>query len=287
MLAIYKKELRSYFSSMIGYIFVAFMLIIIGVFFAIYNLMGGYSNIEYSLYGVTFVFLIIVPILTMKIMAEEQRQKTDQLLYTAPVRVTDIVLGKYLALLTILGIPMLIVCLYPLILSSYGAVRFAPAYLSILGFFLLGAANLAIGMFISSITESQVLAAVIAFGVLLLSYLSTGLVSIIPGTAVVSYIVLGVLALLLAFCFYLMTKHVMATCIVAVMAEAVLTLLFVFKREIYEGSLTKIIGILDCTSRFDYFSNGMVDLKAVVYFLSVCGLFVFLTVQSVQKKRWS
>lgn len=287
MLAIYKKELRSYFSSMIGYIFVAFMLVIVGVYFAIYNLYGGYANIEYALYGVTFVFLIIVPILTMKIMAEEQRQKTDQLLYTAPVRVSDIVFGKYFALLTTLLIPMAVVCFYPLILSIYGEVRLGPAYLSIFGFFLLGAADLAIGMFISSITESQVLAAVIAFGVLLISYLSTGLVSIIPGTALISYLVLAVLVLLLVFFFYLMTRHILATCIAGVVAEAVMAALYFLKGEIYEGSLTKIISMLDCTSRYDYFVNGMVDLKAVVYFISVAGLFIFLTVQSIQKKRWS
>lgn len=287
MLAIYKKELKSYFSSMIGYIFVAFMLIITGVYYTAYNLFQGYANIEYALYGVTFVYLIIIPILTMRIMAEEQRQKTDQLLYTAPVRVSDIVFGKYFALLTILLVPMLVVCLYPLILGIYGDVKYASAFLAIVGFFLLGAADLAIGMFISSITESQVLAAVIAFGVLLISYLSTGLVSFIPGTATISYLVLAVLMLLVIFFFYLMTKHIGATCVVGILAEGIMAALYFFKGEIYEGTLTKIIGILDCTSRYDDFVSGMIDLKAVVYFVSVAGLFIFLTVQSVQKRRWS
>ena len=123
MTAIYKKELRSYFSSVLGWLFIAFMSLLTGIFFSVYNLVGGYANIEYALSEVTFIFLIIVPILTMRIMAEEQRQKTDQLLYTAPVRGTEIVLGKYLALLTILALPMLVVCAYPLILKIYGNIQ--------------------------------------------------------------------------------------------------------------------------------------------------------------------
>ena len=123
MTAIYKKELRSYFSSVLGWLFIAFMILLTAIFFVVYNLAGGYANVEYALGDVTFIFLIIVPVLTMRIMAEEQRQKTDQLLYTAPVRVTEIVLGKYLALLTILALPMLVVCAYPMILRLYGDIQ--------------------------------------------------------------------------------------------------------------------------------------------------------------------
>ncbi len=286
MTAIYKKELRSYFSSVLGFLFISLMLLLVGIFFAVYNLFGGYANVEFALYEVTFVFLIIVPILTMRIMAEEQRQKTDQLLYTAPVRVTEIVLGKYLALLTILALPMLIISLYPVILSFYGTVKFGRVYTAILGFFLLGAANLAIGMFLSSVTESPILAAIFTVGVLLFSYFSSNLIGLIPDNPVLTYLVVAILAAVLLGVFYLMTKNYLVPVILGVIVEAVLGLLFILKREIF-GSLSTFLGILDCTGRYDDFIGGILDIKAVAYYLSVIALFVFLTVQSVQKRRWS
>lgn len=286
MTAIYKKELHSYFSSVLGWLFIAFMLLLTGIFFVVYNLAGGYANVEYALYDVTFVFLIIVPILTMRIMAEEQRQKTDQLLYTAPVRVTEIVLGKYLALLTILALPMLMVCAYPLILSIYGKVQPGTAYTAILGFFLLGAAELSIGLFLSSLTESPVIAAVLAFGVLLLSYFSSSLVGFIPNSPVLTYVILALLVAALLGIFYFMTKNYLVPVILGVILEVALGAMFLLKRELF-GDLSGFLGILDCTARYDDFVSGLLDVKAIVYYLSVVGLFLFLTVQSVQKRRYS
>lgn len=286
MTAIYKKELHSYFSSVLGWLFIAFMLLLTGIFFTVYNLAGGYANVEYALYDVTFVFLIIVPILTMRIMAEEQRQKTDQLLYTAPVRVTEIVLGKYLALLTILALPMLMVCAYPLILSIYGKIQPGTAYTAILGFFLLGAAELSIGLFLSSLTESPVIAAVLAFGILLLSYFSSSLVGFIPNSPVLTYVILALLVAVLLGIFYFMTKNYLVPVILGVLLEVALGAMFLLKRELF-GDLSGFLGILDCTARYDDFVSGLLDVKAIVYYLSVVGLFLFLTVQSVQKRRYS
>lgn len=286
MTAIYKKELHAYFSSVLGWLFIAFMLLITGIFFVVYNLAGGYANVEYGLYEVTFLFFLIVPVLTMRIMAEEQRQKTDQLLYTAPVRITEVVLGKYLALLTILALPMLVVCVYPLILSIYGSIQPGTVYTAILGFFLLGAAELAIGLFLSSLTESPVIAAVLAFGVLLLSYFSPNLIGLIPSSPILTYVILALLTAALLFVFYSMTKNYLVPVILGVVLEAALGVLFFLKRELF-GDLSGFLGMLDCAGRYDDFVSGLLDLKAIVYYLSVIGLFVFLTVQSVQKRRYS
>ena len=176
MLAIYKRELKSYFTSMMGYVFVAFVLVVVGIYFAAYNL-NAYPLIGYTLYNVTFLFLILVPILTMRSLAEEQRNKTDQLLYTSPVSLLGIVIGKFLALISVFGIPVLVICFYPQILGQYGTVNMPMSYLAIFGFFLLGCAYIAIGMFISSITESQIIAAVISFVVLMASYQMEGIAS--------------------------------------------------------------------------------------------------------------
>ena len=136
MLAIYKRELKSYFTSMMGYVFVAFVLVVVGIYFAAYNL-NAYPLIGYTLYNVTFLFLILVPILTMRSLAEEQRNKTDQLLYTSPVSLLGIVIGKFLALISVFGIPVLVICFYPQILGQYGTVNMPMSYLAIFGFFLL------------------------------------------------------------------------------------------------------------------------------------------------------
>ena len=177
MTAVYKRELRSYLTSMIGYLFMFFILLLTGIYFSAYQLAAAYPKFEYTLSALTFVFLISVPILTMRVLAEERKQKTDQLLLTSPVSVEKIVLGKYLALVTIFAIPMIIMCLYPLLMSKFGTVSFAAAYTAILGFFLLGCANLAIGVFISSLTESQVIAAVLTFVFLFAFYMMNGISS--------------------------------------------------------------------------------------------------------------
>ena len=163
MLAIYKRELKSYLTSMVGYLFMFFVLLIAGIYFSAYQLSAAYPKFEYTLNAMTFVFLIAVPILTMRVLAEERKQKTDQLLLTSPVSVSGIVMGKYLALVTIYAIPIAVLATYPLIMSKFGTVAFGSAYTALLGFFLLGSANIAIGVFFSAITESQVIAAVLTF----------------------------------------------------------------------------------------------------------------------------
>ena len=150
MIAVCRKELRSYRISMIGYVFVAFMLAVVSLYFAYQNLNLASPRFELVLQNVQFIFLVFVPILTMRVLAEEKKQKTDQLLLTLPMTVKDIVIGKYLAVVVLFTIPMLIICIYPLILTMFGSVNLPAAYFSILGFYLLGCANIAIGVFFSS-----------------------------------------------------------------------------------------------------------------------------------------
>lgn len=177
MTAIYKRELKSYLTSMVGYLFIFFILVLTGIYFSAYQLSAAYPKFEYTLSAITFAFLIGVPILTMRVLAEERKQKTDQLLLTAPVSVSGIVIGKYLALVTVFAVPMAVMCTYPLIMSRFGTVEFASAYTAVLGFFLLGCANIAIGVFMSALTESQVIAAVLTFVFLFAFYMMNGISS--------------------------------------------------------------------------------------------------------------
>ena len=177
MKAIFERELRSYYTSVSGYVFAAFLLLFAGIYTMSVCLIGGYANFEYVLGNMSFIFLLIVPVITMKTFAEERRQHTDQLLYALPIGMNRVVLGKYLALLAVFAVPMLIVALYPLVLNLYGTLSFRTILVSYIGFLLLGASLLAIGMFISSLTESQPLAAGGTFLILLLNFFSGSLAS--------------------------------------------------------------------------------------------------------------
>lgn len=140
MTAIYQRELRSYFHGMTGYVFIAFLLVFAGIYTMFYNLSSGYPNFEYVLQAMAIIFLIAIPVLTMRVIAEERRQKTDQLLYTLPLGMTRVVLGKYLAMVTVVAVPCVVMAFYPLLLSTFGTVSFPTTYGALLGFFLLSAA---------------------------------------------------------------------------------------------------------------------------------------------------
>lgn len=171
MLAIYKRELKSYFHSMTGCVFIAFLVMFTGIYFMAYNLNAGYPYFSYTLSGFLIVFLVGIPLLTMRSFSEERKTKTDQLLLTAPVSLTKVVLGKYFAMVTVLAVPNVIFCLFPLLIKLQGTAYLLVDYSSIAVFFLLGCVYLAIGMFMSSLTESQIIAFISTFGILLLLYL--------------------------------------------------------------------------------------------------------------------
>lgn len=154
MTAVYRRELRSYFSSMIGYVFIAVVVFFIGIYFMANNLFYGDPRFSLTLTNVMVVFLVAIPVLTMKSMAEERRSRTDQLLLTAPVSLTAVVLGKYLAMVTVLAVPLALSCLCPLIIAANGEACLASDYATILAFFLMGCVFVAVGLFISALTES-------------------------------------------------------------------------------------------------------------------------------------
>ena len=287
MLAIYKKEIKNYLTSMTGYIFMAFILLVLGIYFTAYNLNYGSPDFGMTLNSATFIFLIITPVLTMKILAEERKNKTDQLLLTAPVPVWKIVAGKYLGMVTVYAIPVLISACYPLIMCKYGKVSYAMTYTAVLGFFLMGCANIAIGLFFSSVTESQVIAAVLTFGALFCSFVMEGIKSFFSQTAVSSMLAFLVLSLVIAFFVYEMTKNIMLTIVTGGILSAVTLLLYFTNASLYEGAIQKVLSQFAVATQFNKFLGGILDLTGILYMLSVVCIFVFLTVQSIQKRRWS
>ena len=287
MTAVFRHELSSYFNSVSGYVFGAFLLLFAGIYTTDINLNAGLTNFEYVLDYMCIIFLIIVPILTMRVVAEERRQRTDQLLYSLPLTMTEVVLGKYGALLVVFLAPMAVIGVYPLILSAFGNVYLPAAYSAWLGFFLLGAALLAIGMFISSLTESQAVAAGLCFVVMLVNYFITSLADFISTTAFASFAAFTVVILALAGIVWFMTRSGLASGVLALVLEAVLLFFYAGDTSAFEGLFPEVMENLSLFDQFYQFVNGVFDLRAVVYLLSVSGLFLFLTVQSLEKRRWS
>lgn len=286
MLAIYKKEIRTYFTSFVGYMFLAFFLGFVAVYQYIYNLYIGYANFAYAINGTTTFFLFLVPMLTMRIVAEDKRQKTDQLLFTSPVSISRIIIGKYLALLTVFAIAVVIVALYPLILRNYGPTSLSIAYSTLLAFFLLGSTYMAIGMLISALTESQIFAAVLTFVVILMTLLVDMLIAMLPTAHLVAFVVLLVCLLLVTVWTYTMMKNWLVTLGFGVLSMGGLTVAYVLKPVLFDGALVKVFGWFSFISRFENFRFGIFDPSAYVYYLSMSCLFVFLTIQVINKRRW-
>ena len=236
MKAIFKREFVSFFQNIIGWLFLAATLFVFGLYFYAYNLGYGYAYVSYAVSAISFIMLITVPILTMRILAEDKRSKTDQMILTAPVSVGKIVVAKFLAEGAVFSIAVGAICLSPLFLSAFGTVPKAEAYVSILGFWLYGLTCIAIGTFASALTESQVLSAILSFALLFVGYMMSGITSVISTT---------------------------------------------------DNWFTKVLSCYDLVTPLDSFTSGMLDLTDVVYYLSIIFLFLFLTVQAVQKRRWS
>lgn len=287
MLAIFKKDLKSAFNSVIGWILCAFMVLILGIYFSRYPMLAGSTNFGYVLSSMIFVLLVFVPLLTMRSVVEERRQKTDQLLLTSPVSIRAIVWGKYLALLTVYAIPLVIAAFCPLIMNMYGDVNLAWAYSCLLAFFLMGAACIAIGLFISTLTENQIIAALLTFGVFMLMRMMTTLSMMIPASAIVSVVAFTLLLFGAIVILYQLLKNVIIPAIIFIAGEAALIVMYVTKPALLEGAFGDVIAQLALFDRFAYYVNGLFDVTGIVYFISIALLFVFLTRQSFEKRRWN
>mgnify|MGYP004701169691 FL=1 len=287
MSAVFRHELRSYFHSLTAYVFGAFLLAVVGLGSVLYNLQAAVSNFEFVLSFASIIFVVIVPILTMRTLAEERRQRTDQLLYSLPITTTQVVLGKYFALLVVYLIPLAVVSLYPLLFSQFGEVYLPTSYGSLFAFFMMGAALLAVGMFLSSLTDNQGFAAGIGIAAILLNYYSVSLAEYTSSTAMGSLIALYVIALLLGVVIRGLTRNENLAYGVTSVLIAALSVAYFVNSSAFEGLLPDIMTKLSLFRQFSSFVNGAFDLTAIVYYVSVMGFFLFLSVQSMEKRRYN
>lgn len=287
MIAVLKHELSSYFHSLTAYVFGAFLLVFVGIGAMLYNIQSAVSNFEYVLNFVSLVLAIIVPLLTMRVIAEERKQRTDQLLYSLPITTVDVVMGKFLALLVIYLIPLCIICVYPYVFSQFGDVYLLTSYGSLAAFFLMGAALMAVGMFISSLTENQGIAAGIGVAVILFNYFSVSLAEYVSSTALGSAIALIVVAFILTVVIQHLTRNENFAYVIVLVMTAAVCITYYVDSSIFEGLLPDIMKQLSLFERFTTFVYGVFDLSAITYFLTVIVFFLFLTVQSLEKRRYN
>ncbi len=287
MTAIYKREMGSYYNTMYGYAVGAALLLFEGIFIWMVNISGAYTQVHYTLSHLAMVLLLAVPVLTMRSFAEERRQKTDLLLYSLPLGSGQIVLGKFFAALSVLLIPMVLILIYPLLLGAYGSINYLTVYCCMLAFILLAAALIAIGLFLSSLVENQAVAAVLTFGVMLFLFFLDALAGYVSGTAAASLAAFIAASVIVGGVVWLVTRNLTFAGGLAVVLCAAAIAGYVILPDSYAGLFPQIVASLSLFGRFNAFLDGLVDVSSLVFMLSVTAVFLFLTVQSVEKRRWS
>ena len=287
MRAIFEREVSSYYNGIQGYLCGAFILLFAGIYTMGFNLTDGLAAFESVMSYMDFILIIVIPILTMRIISEERRQKTDQLLYSLPMSMTKIVIGKYFAMLVVLILPLIVICAYPYILSMYGDISLKTAYSAILAYFFLSAALASIGMFISSLTENQGISAGICFICMLVIYYGSTLANFIPASGIASLVAVASVILLVGPILNSLIKNIAISAGVTAVLELILGGAYLLSPSSFENLFPQIVSELSVFDRFYIFTTGIFDITSLVYFLSITGVFLFLTVQSLEKRRWN
>jgi ABC-2 type transport system permease protein len=287
MIAILKREIKSYFLTPIGYIYTGFFLLVAGVFFFFSNLLTMDSRFTGFLGSILFIYLFAIPLLTMRLFSEERRQKTDQLLLTSPVSIIEIVMGKFLAAFTVYILTLVVTVMYAIVIGIFGDLAVWETVGSYIGFIFLGASYIAVGVFISAGTENQLTAAIVSFFSLIMIWLIDPISQSVPSDTVSGIISAAVLLAALCLFFYLNTKNFRIVIGAAIAGAVIITALYFLDAEIYTGFIRKFLSWFSLNRRYENFSMGILKLDALVYYISFSGLFLFLTVRLIEKRRWN
>lgn len=288
MISVYKKELRSYFTSLTGYVAISLILVLTGIFIKVIAFDNRYTFIENALPSASIIMLLAVPIITMSSFAGERAQKTDTLLCSLPLSTSKIVLGKYFAMLTVLSVPVAVIALVPLVLSMYGTVSYFGIYSALITFFLLISAMIAICTFMSSLVESQVIAAVLGSGALIACYFANLLTSVGPRTENAAFFSFQFLAIVFGLFAYAFTKNHNIPFAVWGVLFIVITIIHIENSGFFLGILGKTVDLFALFDRFaDTVKSKVFDVNTAVYYLSIAIFFNVLTVQTVEKRRYS
>ena len=290
MNAIFKRELRSCFHGMIGYVLTAFMLVSTSIYFVALNLGYGLTDFGYyTLYRTIFMLLLYIPVLTMRSFAEERHSRTDQLLLTSPVPTWGIVLGKYFALCVIFAVPCVVDVAMILVLKVLGATAVSTAanFASLLCYYLMGCAAIAVGVFLSSLTENQIIAAISGVAALLLAYMMPSLRTMFTAGSAVALAAFTAIGAVLSVVAGLRSRSFTLGCLTFAGCCAALTALFLLQSSWLTEAFSAVLSALCLFTPFEDFVNSSFSIPTLVYYLTVAVLFLFFTVQGLEKRRWN
>lgn len=287
MTAIFKREFKSCITGMIGWVIAAVSLFFLGLYFTNRNLLYASSDFASVLYTMTMILLFLLPAISMRSFAEERKNKTDQLLLTSPVSIPAIVAGKFLAELAVFALPLAAAVVMPLLLQAFGTVSLVAAYSALLGYLLLGGACLAVGTWISALTENQILAYLATFGALLVAYLMNGIQTMFTTGNLLAFIVFMIVLLVASVLVGVICKRLAAGAVVFCAGAVVLFVLFQLRPAWLLTAFNAVLSALALFEPFKDIVGGMFSIPAIVYYLSVMGLFLFLTGQALARRRWN
>ena len=287
MTAIFKREFKSCFTGMIGWVIAAVSLFFLGLYFTNRNLLYASSDFASVLYTMTMILLFLLPAISMRSFAEDRKNKTDQLLLTSPVSIPAIVAGKFLAELAVFALPLAAAVVMPLLLQAFGTVSLVAAYSALLGYLLLGGACLAVGTWISALTENQILAYLATFGALLVAYLMNGIQTMFTTGNLLAFIVFMIVLLVASVLVGVICKRLAAGAAVFCAGAVVLFVLFQLRPAWLLTAFNAVLSALALFEPFKDIVGGMFSIPAIVYYLSVMGLFLFLTGQALARRRWN
>ncbi|MDR2103063.1 MAG: ABC transporter permease [Treponema sp.] len=287
MIAILIRELKSYFLTPLGYIYMGFFLLLTGVFFTFMNLLPQSPQFTGFLGNVLFIYLFAIPILTMRLFSEERRQKTDQLLLTSPVSIISIVLGKFFAALALYLLTLVITVFYALVIAFFGELAVWETLGSYIGFIFLGASYIAVGVFVSAGTENQFTAALISFFSLLLIWIIDPVLDIVPLDMISGVIFAALIALTAGLFLYLNMRNLYLGIGVVLAGGLLIALLYFLKGDVFSGLIRNTLSWFSLNRRYNNFSLGILKVEALFYYTSFSGLFLFLTVRLIEKRRWN
>lgn len=287
MTAIFKREFRSYFTGMVGYAVAAVSLFFLGLYFTNRNLLYQSSDFAGVLYTTTLILLFLLPAVSMRSFAEERRARTDQLLLTSPVSIPAIVAGKFLAQLAVFCVPLTAAAVMPLILTAFGKVSLISAYAALLGYILLGGACLAVGTFISCLTENQIVAYLASFVVLLIAYLMNGIKTMFTSGDILAFVVFALVLLAASAAVGVVCKNILAGGAVLVVGAAALFALFILRPAWLLSAFDAVLTALALFAPYAEIIGGSFSLPVILYYLSVIGVFLFFTGQTLERRRWN
>ncbi len=287
MTAIFKREFRSYFTGMVGYAVAAVSLFFLGLYFTNRNLLYQSSDFAGVLYTTTLILLFLLPAVSMRSFAEERRARTDQLLLTSPVSIPAIVAGKFLAQLAVFCVPLTAAAVMPLILTAFGKVSLISAYAALLGYILLGGACLAVGTFISCLTENQIVAYLASFVVLLIAYLMNGIKTMFTSGNILAFAVFALVLLAASAAVGVVCKNILAGGAVLVVGAAALFALFILRPAWLLSAFDAVLTALALFAPYAEIIGGSFSLPVILYYLSVIGVFLFFTGQTLERRRWN